>query len=145
MAIVNPYLTFTGNCEEAFNFYRSAFGGEFLYIGRYKDVPQADKASFKVQDDNKIMHVTLPISKETLLMGCDDPAGLEQATGLNTSISLSINTGSKEEADLLFGKLSIGGQIKMSMNQTFWGSYFGMLTDQFGINWMISFDANESN
>jgi len=140
MTSINPYLNFNGNTEEVFNFYRSAFGGEFLYIGRYKDVPHADKASFKIQNDNKIMHVTLPISKETLLMGCDDPAGLEPANGLNTNISLSINTGSKEEADRLFNKLSIGGQIKMPMNQTFWGSYFGMFTDQFGINWMISFE-----
>ena len=90
------------------------------------------------------MHVTLPISKETLLMGCDSADASGQGIIFGNHICLSINTGSKEEADRLFHDLSIGGQINMAMNQTFWGAYFGMFTDRFGISWMISFDQNET-
>ncbi len=145
MTKVNPYLTFNGNCEEAFSLYKSAFGGEFLYIGRYRDVPPPDRQTFQVENDDKIMHVTLPISKETILMGCDSPERSRQGTILGNNICLSISTDSKKEADRLFNELSVGGQIKMSMNQTFWGAYFGVFTDRFGINWTISFDSNERN
>ena len=144
MTKVNPYLTFNGNCEEAFRLYKSAFGREFLYIGRYKDVPPADRQTFQIENDDKIMHVTLPISNETILMGCDSPEASGQGIILGNNISVSISTDSKEEADRLFNKLSIGGQIKMSMNQTFWGAYFGVFTDRFGINWTISFDSTDS-
>ena len=145
MTTVNVYLTFNGNCEEAFSFYKSAFGKEFLYIGRYKDVPSPDRQTFQVENDDKIMHVTLPISKETILMGCDSPEASGQGVILGNNICLSISTDSKEEADRLFNELSVGGQIKMLMNHTFWGAYFGVFTDKFGINWTISFDSKESN
>jgi len=141
MTILNPYLVFKGNCEEAFNFYRSAFGSAFRYIGRYKDMPQPDRKNFAPGADEKIMHVSLPISTETILMGCDiiETAGQPIAEGNN--FSLSVTTDSREEADRLFHELSAGGQIKMSMTQTFWGAYFGTFTDKFGINWMVSFDS----
>ena len=145
MTKVNPYLTFNGNCEEAFSFYKSAFGREFLYIGRYKDVPSPDRHTFQVDNDDKIMHVTLPISKETIIMGCDSPESSGQGIILGNNICLSINTDSKEEADRLFNELSNSGQIKRSMNQTFWGAYFGAFSDIFGITWTISFDSNETN
>jgi len=141
MTIVNPYLVFKGNCEEAFNFYKSVFGGDFRYIGRYKDVPQTDRQTFALEADEKIMHVSLPISAETILMGCDI-VGDGQPVVEGTNFSLSVTTDSREEADRLFHGLSVGGQIKMPMNQTFWGSYFGMLTDKFGINWTMSFDSS---
>jgi len=144
MTKVNPYLTFNGNCEEAFRFYKLAFGGEFLYIGRYKDVPPADQQTFQVENKDKIMHVTLPISKETLLMGCDSAEASGQGAIFGNNICLSISTDRKEEADRLFNQLSAGGQIKMLMNQTFWGAYFGVFADKFGINWTISFDSKES-
>ena len=143
MTKVNPYIIFNGNCEEAFCFYKSAFGGEFLYIGRYKDIPPADKQIFRPENDEKIMHVSLPISNETILMGCDSAEmdGRGAVTGGN--ISLSINTDNKEEASRLFNELSVGGQIKMPMGQTFWGAYFGVFTDRFGINWLINCEAKE--
>jgi len=141
MTTVNPYLVFKGNCEEAFNFYRSAFRGEFRYIGRYKDVPQSDRQTFALETDDKIMHVSLPISAETILMGCDIAETKEQPVVEGNNFSLSVTTDSREEADRLFHELSAGGQIKMPMDQTFWGSYFGVLTDKFGISWTISFDA----
>ncbi len=145
MTKVNAYMTFNGDCEEAFSFYKSAFGGEFLYIGRYKDVPPTDRQTFRLENDEKIMHVSLPISKETILMGCDSTEAYGQGTIFRNNISISINLDNKEEADRLFNELSAGGQIKMSMNQTFWGAYFGMFTDRFGINWLINCDSNESN
>ena len=141
MTTVNTYLTFNGNCEEAFNFYKSAFGGEFTYVGRYKDMP-AGEHPVSPDDGEKIMHISLPISKETFLMGSD--TGGEWATNFSqgNNFSISINTDSKEEADRLFNGLSSGGKVGMPMNQTFWGDYFGMLTDKFAINWMVSFNAN---
>jgi PhnB protein len=141
MTKINPYLSFKGNCEEAFNFYKSVFGGEFGYIGRYKDVPQPDRQIFAQEADEKIMHVSLPISTETVLMGCDTAEAFGESIVEGNNFSLSINTDSKEKADRLFHALSAGGEVKMQMNQTFWGSYFGVLVDQFGINWTISFES----
>lgn len=142
MATVNAYLTFNGNCEEAFEFYKSVFGGEYPYIGKFKDMPQPDEncAPMSEADGNKIMHVSLPISKETMLMGSD--TGGEWASNFlqGNNFSISINAESKEEADKLFLGLSAGGQVTMPMNSTFWGAYFGMFTDKFGINWMVNFD-----
>jgi len=137
MSTVNAYLTFEGNCEKAFNFYKSVFGGEFTYIGKFKDMP-SDKP-LSAEDQEKIMHVSLPIGS-TILMGSDSAGEWGGSTIMGTNISLSINTDSKEEADRLFNGLSAGGRATMPMNKTFWGAYFGMFTDQFGINWMVNFD-----
>ena len=142
MTTLNPYLSFNGNSEEAFNLYKSVFGGEFQYIGRYKDVPQKDRDIFPSEVDNKIMHVSLPISKETILMGCDTPSAPGQLT-FGNNISLSVTTDTKGEADRIFNGLSVGGQIKMTKNETFWGSYFGILTDKYGIHWTISFELSQ--
>jgi len=144
MTKVNAYITFNGNCEEAFHFYRSVFGGEFLYIGRYKDLPSTDRQAFPHVDDEKIMYVSLPISKETILMGCDGADAHGHGAIFGNNISLTVNTDSKEEADRIFDELSVGGEIKMPMSQTFWGSYFGVFTDRFGINWLISCDSNQN-
>ena len=146
MRKINIYITFNGNCEEAFNFYRSAFGGDFQFIGRYKDVPPGEKEKFRPESEEKIMHVSLPISKETILMGCDNAdAKAGGTTVVGDNISISIDTDNKEEANQLFAALSIGGKVKMQMEQTFWGAYFGALTDQFGINWLINCDAKENS
>ena len=140
MITVNPYLYFNGNCEEAFNFYKAVFEVEFKYIGRYKDVPQAEKHIFQEQD-NKIMHVSLPISSQITLMGADN-AEAYKGNISNNNFSLSITSDNKKEADRLFKKLSEGGKIKLAMNETFWGSYYGIVNDKFGINWKISFETN---
>jgi PhnB protein len=140
MKRLNPYLFFNGNCEDAFNFYRVVFGKDFKYFGRYKDVPEKDKIIFHESDD-KIMHVSLPISAETILMGCDITEIYKEPISSN-NFSLYINTDSREEADRLFNELSTGGKIEMPMNHTFWGSYYGILTDKFGINWKITFNSN---
>ncbi|MWB95564.1 VOC family protein [Flavobacterium sp. GA093] len=142
MATVNPYLIFNGNCEEAFLFYKSVFGGEFPYIGKFKDMP-ADENTPKLseEDANRVMHVSLPIG-ETILMGsdCNEQSG-EVKFGDNFSIS--INVESTEEADRIFNGLSDGGSPFMPMSKTFWGAYFGMLVDKFGIGWMVNFDETQ--
>lgn len=142
MTKVNVYLTFNGNCEEAFNFYKSVFGGEFPYIGRFRDMPSEGGKTMPPEDADKIMHISLPISKETMLMGSD--TGGEWAAGFSqgNNFSISITTDSKDEADRLFNGLSAGGQVTMPLGKTFWDEYFGMFTDKFGINWMVSYRAN---
>lgn len=143
MATVNVYLTFNGQCEEAFNFYKLVFGGEFPYLGRYRDMPSDEEncPPMSEADGNKIMHVTLPISSETCLMGSDTGGAWAAQFSPGNNFAISINTSSKEEADRLFLGLSAGGQVTMAMNQTFWGAYFGMFTDKFGIHWMINCDT----
>jgi PhnB protein len=144
MASINPYLAFNGNCEEAFLFYQSVFGGEFPYIGKFKDMPPAEgNPVLSEAEGNKIMHVTLPIGDGSFLMGSDSSSASGDVV-IGQNISLSINAVSKEEADKLFNGLSAGGTVTMAMNQTFWGAYFGMFTDKFGINWMVNFDKNEN-
>lgn len=142
MATVNPYLIFNGTCEAAFLFYQSVFGGEFPYMGRFGEMPPSDDPNcppLAAEEANRIMHVSLPISKETILMGSDSTS---QSGGVivGTNFSVSINTESKTEADKLFNGLSAGGTVIMPMTSTFWGAYFGMFTDKFGINWMVNFD-----
>lgn len=142
MVQINPYLTFLGNCEEAFNYYKKVFGGEFSYVGRFSDMPAQEGYEMSEEEKNKIMHISLPVSKETTLMGSD--TGGEWANGIvvGNNITISVYTDSKEKADEFYSMLSDGGKSSMPMNQTFWGDYFGMCTDKFDINWMISFNAN---
>lgn len=145
MAQINPYLTFDGNCEEAFNFYKSVFGGEFPYIGRFNEMPPVEgRPEPSAEEGAKIMHVSLPISRETVLMGSDTSEAFGQTTVIGTNISISINTDSEEEADKLFNGLSAGGKVTMPLEKTFWGAYFGMFTDKFGINWMVNYDEPQS-
>lgn len=139
MTTVNIYLTFNGSCEEAFNFYKSVFGGEFSYLGRFKDMPDGVGKPVLQEDLEKIMHVGLPISKETIIMGSDTGGEWSSSFSQGNNFSVSITTDSKENADKFFNGLSAGGQVTMSLNKTFWGEYFGMFTDKFGINWMVSF------
>ena len=143
MAVVNIYLTFNGNCEQAFNFYKSVFGGEFPYIGRFKDMPPGEDAKLNPGEEERIMHVSLPISKETMLRGSD--TGGQWATGYKegNNFTISIDTTSKEEADKLFNGLSAGGRVTMPLQKTFWSDYFGTLTDKFGINWMVSLNETQ--
>ncbi|MFV8343658.1 VOC family protein [Flavobacterium sp. XS2P39] len=144
MATVNPYLTFDSRCAEAFEFYKSVFGGEFSYLGKFKDMPPMEgQGPMSEADGEKVMHVSLPISKETVLMGSDSSEAFGQATIIGNNFSVSINTDSQQEADKLFGGLSVGGSVTMPMSKTFWGAYFGMFTDKFGIQWMVNFDEQK--
>lgn len=138
---VNPYLMFNGTCEEAFLFYKSVFGGDFPYIGKFKDAPAEEGEVLSEEALNRIMHVSLPIGS-SILMGSDTHPRYGDV-GFGDNFSVSINAESREEADKIFNGLSAGGKVEMPMNDTFWGSYFGMFKDKFGINWMVSFDKNE--
>jgi PhnB protein len=143
MAQVNPYLNFKGNCEEAFNFYKSVFGGEFPYVGRYKDMPPAEGSHATEIDGEKIMHMSLPISKETTIMGSDVGGEWAQKTVFGDNMQLSVNADTEEEAHRIFNGLSAGGRVNMPLEKTFWGSLFGMFTDKFDINWMVNYDYNQ--
>ena len=145
MTAINPYLTFQGNCEEAFNYYKKVFGGEFNYMGRFSEMPPQEGVSLSEEDGNKIMHVSLPISKDNILMGSDSGGEWAPSMVVGNNISLSVNAENKEDADRFFNLLSDGGKVTMPMDKTFWGDYFGLCTDKFGINWMISFDESKTN
>ena len=140
MHTINPYLNFLGNTEEAFNFYRSVFGGEFAAIVRYKDTPEAEK--IPPADAEKLMHIALPIGKGTVLMGTDDLESMGHKLKAGNNIHLSIAAESKEEVNKLFKGLSAGGKVMVEPADMFWGDYFGMFTDKFGTQWMVSYNAN---
>ena len=137
MAQINPYLNFPGNTEEAFNFYKSIFGGDFAMIQRFGDTPEAGNVA--EEDKNKIMHVGLPVGNN-VLMATDAVGDMCTTLKAGNNISLSVSADSKEEADKIFNGLGEGGIIKMPMDNTFWGAYFGMVDDKFGVQWMISYD-----
>jgi PhnB protein len=140
MATVNPYLTFNSNCEEAFNFYKNIFGGEFSAVMRFKDIPGPHPDS----EGNKIMHMALPLAKDTLLMGSDTPESMGRViTGSNVSISLQTET--EAETDKIFNGLAQGGKITMPLAKSPWNAYFGMLTDKYGFNWILNCDLNPNN
>ena len=140
MANINPHINFNGNAEEAFNFYKSEFGGEFARIMRFKDLASAE---FPVaeNEENKIMHIALPIGKN-VLMANDVPEILGRTNENENRSKIVISAESKEEADKLFNGLSAGGQIEMPISDSPWGSYFGMFRDKYGIEWMVDFDSN---
>ncbi|MCB0155776.1 MAG: VOC family protein [Anaerolineae bacterium] len=146
MKAVNPYLNFSDNCETAFEFYKSVFGGEFLTVMRFKDVPaEVMDEGHQMPDSEaeKIMHIALPLGQESILMGSDVPEAMGTiTTGDNFAISLSAD--SEAEATTLFNKLSAGGQVTMPLDKAFWGDYFGMCTDKFGVQWMIGYAYNQT-
>ncbi len=140
MVTINPYLNFLGNTEEAFNFYKSVFGGEFTALQRFKDTPEADKIT--PEDQNKIMHIALPLGKN-ILMATDIIESMGQKMTAGDNFSISINTESEEEAHKIFDALSVDGKIEMPLEKAFWGSLFGMFRDKFGIQWMVSYEYNQ--
>lgn len=137
MALINPYINFNGNCEEAFHFYQSVFGGEFAMIMRFKDMAGPEPVSEKEAD--KIMHIALPIGGN-ILMGNDVPESMGSVNEEEHRSKISISAASKEEADHLFNGLSAGGTIEVPIADSPWGSYFGMFRDKYGIEWMVDYD-----
>lgn len=138
MALINPHINFNGNAEEAFNFYKSVFGGEFAMIMRISDLASAD---FPVSDDdrNKIMHIALPIG-QNVLMGNDIPASMGRVDENENRSKISVSAESREEAEKIFNGLSVGGNVEMPITDSPWGSYFGMFRDKYGIEWMVDYD-----
>ncbi len=139
MAIINPYLNFNGNAEKAFTFYKSVFGGEFITVVRFKDMPHHE-TTLSESDANKIMHIALPVGKNNIIMATDFLESMGQKMVEGNRYSISISADSKAEADKLFNGLSTGGKIDMPIADSPWGSYFGLFHDKFGIQWMVDFD-----
>lgn len=138
MNTVNIYLNFLGDCEEAFLFYKSIFGGEFSYFSRYGEFPkQEDMPDISQEIKNHVMHVSLPISDETMLMGSDVFETNYNNFIKGNNFSISVSAASISEADRIFNSLSAGGKINEPLTHVFWGDYFGTLTDKFGVPWMI--------
>ncbi len=139
MALINPHINFNGNAEEAFTFYKSVFGGEFAKIIRFKDLASPEFPVAEIEE-NKIMHIALPIGKTNRLMANDVPEILGKTNENENRSKIVISAESKEEADRLFNGLSVGGQIEMPISDSPWGSYFGMFRDKYGIEWIVEFD-----
>jgi PhnB protein len=135
MATINPYLNFNGNCEEAFNFYKAVFGGEFQNIQRFKEAPS--EGHLLENEGEWLIHVALPIGTDTILMGSDSPSAMGKVTTGN-NFHISIQTESDGETDKVFNGLAADGQVTMPLHQAFWGTRFGMLVDRFGIQWMVN-------
>lgn len=142
MKTIVIYLNFAGNCEEAFTFYKSAMGGDFYMLSRFNEMPP-DPNHPTLPDDykDKIMHIALSFGNDCVIMGSDQPEGFGPPRQNGNNFSISVDPGSREKTDKVFKALSEGGQITMPLADTFWGSYFGMLTDKFDITWMVSHDA----
>ena len=143
MATINPHVNFNGNAEEAFTFYKSVFGGEFAKVIRFKDLANTE---FPVaeKEENKIMHIALPIGKCSMLMANDVPEIMGRTNENENRSKIVISAESKEEASKLFHGLSEGGNIEMPIGDSPWGTYFGMFRDKYGIEWMVDFDPKSN-
>ena len=139
MAKVSTYLNFPRQTEEAFNFYKSVFGGEFAAVMRFKDSPPQYQGSEK--ESEKIMHIALPIGKGNILMASDVPEAYPKAVA-GSGYSISVTADSEQEAKKIFDGLSEGGKVTVPLDKAFWGALFGMLSDKFGVQWMVSYDQN---
>ena len=138
MASINPYIHFNGNAEEAFTFYQSVFGGEFTRIARFKDFSNPEYP-IPEKEQNKIMHIALPIGKSSVLMGSDTPEFMGRHNENENRSKISVIAESKEEADKIFNGLSAGGTVEMPIGDSPWGSYFGMFRDKYGFEWMVDY------
>ena len=135
MRNVDLYLHFNGTSEKAMTFYKKIFGGEFIAVQRYRDMPGSEKMPTENRD--KIVHMSLKVAEGTTIMASDvvsDESGIQ----FGNSYHICLQASTEKEADKLFAHFSEGGRIEMPMNKTFWGAYFGMCIDQFGVQWMIN-------
>ena len=141
MATINPHVNFNGNAEEAFNFYKSVFGGEFSRLVRFGQMANAD-FTVDEKEANKIMHIALPIGASNELMGNDVPSFMGTVNEQENRSKIAVIVESKEEADAIYNGLSAGGAVEMPISDSPWGSYFGMFRDKYGIEWMIEFNPS---
>lgn len=140
MAQVSTYLNFTRNTEEAFNFYKTIFGGEFNgEISRFADIPPSDDMpSLTEEDKNLVMHIELPILGGHRLMGTDAPESMGFNMNFGNNVHINLEPDTREETKSLFEALSKGGNITMELQEMFWGDYFGSCTDKYGVQWMFN-------
>jgi PhnB protein len=143
MARVTTYLNFSRNTEEAFNYYKSIFGGEFVGKGfnRFSDIPQPE-GMIPISDNDKdlIVHVELTLPGGHILMGSDAPESMGFKLNFGNNMFINIEPDSKEETKRLFTALSDAGKVTLELQDTFWGAYYGSCTDKFGVQWMFNFD-----
>lgn len=138
MPHINPFIHFNGNAEEAFTFYKSIFGGEFAIVTRFKDLSNAENI-FSEKEANKIMHIALPIGKNSVLMASDVPEMFGRVNENENRSKISITAETKEEAEKLYHELSAGGKIEVPFSNSGQDAYFGMFRDKYGIEWMVNF------
>lgn len=141
MARVNTYLNFPRNTEEAFNFYKSVFGGDFggMGIARFGDIPaQEGMPPLAENDKNLVMHIELPITGGHVLMGTDAPESMGFRVNFGNNIHISLEPDTRAETKRLFDALSAGGKITMDLQDMFWGAYYGSVTDKYGVQWMVN-------
>jgi PhnB protein len=143
MISTDIYLHFHGQAEEAFTFYKSVFGGEFIVAQRYREMVGSDKMIEK--DRDRMMHISLKLTPGTTLMASDLPSSEDQNFHAGNNFHICLQAESEKEANALFKQLSKDGKIEMPMNKTFWGAYFGMVEDKFRVHWMINFNLQQSN
>jgi len=141
MSKVSIYLNFQGNAEEAFNFYKSVFRTEFVGpVSRMSDIPaQPGMPPVADKEKNAIMHMALPILGGTLLQGTDMLESMGQTVKIGNNTTICLEPDSKEETDRLFAALSTGGSNSMAPQDMFWGAYWGVCLDKYGIRWMFNF------
>lgn len=147
MATINPYIDFNGNAEEAFNFYKSVFGGEFAGVMRWKEMAGAagcEEMKLAENEENKIMHIALPIGDGSILMAFDGIASSGQKHIAGNNFSIAVGADSKEELEKLFNAMAEGGTVTMPLADAFWDAYFGMCTDKFGIQWLFNYDYKQN-
>ena len=137
MTRLHTYLNFAGTAEEAFAFYRSVFGGEFSSLVRFDDMP-VEGVDIPDEDGNKIMHISLPIGEDSILMASDTLESLGQQLRLGNNAYVSVHPTSREEADRIFTALADGGDVEMPIADQVWGDYYGSLEDRFGVHWMVN-------
>jgi PhnB protein len=138
----HSYLNFAGNAEEAFNFYKSVFGTEFSSVVRFKDLPM-EGVTIPKQDEDKMMHIALPIGEDSLLMASDALESLGQQVVQGNNVYVSVHPDSREEADRIFNALSEGADVEMPIAEQVWGDYFGSLKDKFGVRWMVNHSPSQ--
>jgi PhnB protein len=139
--IVQPYLYFNGNCEEAFNFYKGIFGGRFSYMGKYHEMPSTGEQTIGKESRGKIMHISYPIGKDAVLQGADVIPEFGGKANVGTNFAVSLDVPSIGDAKRLFRALSYQGVVTFPQENTFWGAFYGMCIDKFSVHWMISFDT----
>ena len=137
MINTNPYFNFQGNTEEAMNFYKSVFGGEFNIFQRFSDMPGFEK--MPADEQGKMMHISLTTPKGLVFMATDALESMEQKVIFGNNCHIIIHTENEPETDKLFNGLSLGGKVEMPVNKTFWGAYCGMCRDRFGVQWMVNY------
>ena len=139
MTTFSIYLNFNGTTEEAFNYYREVLGGNIMVIQRFKDTPEA--GDVPSADADKIMHISMTVGKNMVLMGTDALESKGHKLTIGNNFYISVSTESEDETRKIFNALSNGGKVEVPLDKMFWGAYFGMCTDKFGVHWMVSFDS----